>query len=179
LSAGPSVHIKAPLLEVWKYVSMPSNWAEQFPGFESFVEDVPESEYTWTVKVGLGGLVRTVKAHVTVTEWGEPNHVAFKLKGITEPITGEGTFDAQSTTDTLTEVTLRLSVAGSGNMANMMEAMARPVLPKLAQLFCARLRDEIERRAGVTEAVSPRPVWYRRWWRALGRALRRSVGAAR
>lgn len=173
LSTEQSVPIRVPLGDVWTYVSAPSNWAEQFPGYESFEEKVPDSEYIWTVKIGLGGLVRTVKVRVHVTAWDEPHHVSFGLKGITEPITGQGAFDARPAGVALTDVTLTLSIAGSGNMANMMEAMARPVVPKLGQLFCNRLKDEIESRAGVVEAATTRVAWYARVWSAIRSLFRR------
>jgi carbon monoxide dehydrogenase subunit G len=166
LSTAEKTQIAVPLSDVWKYVSVPANWAAQFPGYVSF-EEINPNEYTWTIKVGLGGLVRTVKIRVHVTEWNEPTHVAFTLEGITEPISGTGSFNASEVAAGSTEIALELSISGSGSMANMMEAMARPVLPKLGQTFCTRLKNAIEEDAGVAEAKEPRVPWYRRWWLLL------------
>lgn len=140
---------------VWAFVHDMGNWAASVPGYESY-EVIDEKNSRWTVKVKLGALTRTVRVKVTVTEWVEPKRVAFALVGETEPITGTGSFDAEPGDEAgTTNVRLGVSVAGSGSMASAMEAMSRPIIPRLSRTFAAALRRGIE---GDATDPKPRPT---------------------
>jgi carbon monoxide dehydrogenase subunit G len=132
-----------------------ANWAASFPDHQSF-EVVDDKVSRWTVKVKLGSLTRTAQVKVTRTEWGEPTRIAFTLEGETEPITGSGSFDAAVGRDGSTDVRIGLAVAGFGSMAPAMEAMSRPVLPRLGTAFAEVLRRDIEAAARPAEAVPGR-----------------------
>lgn len=128
---------------MWAHVH---DWAASFPGYQSF-EVVDDKVSRWTVKVKLGSLTRTaVEGHRD-----QPTHIAFTLEGETEPITGSGSFDAAVGRDSSTDVRIGLAVAGSGSPA--MEAMSRPVLPRLGTAFAEVLRRDIEAAARPAEAV--------------------------
>jgi hypothetical protein len=61
-----------------------------------------------------------------------------------DPVQGSGSYTALQKSAGETEVALRVSVAGSGPMAPMWEAMSRPLLPQLAKSFAEKLKVEIE-----------------------------------
>lgn len=146
--------VDASLAQVWAYVGDMANWAGNMPGYQSF-EVLDETDSLWTLKVALGALVRTVRLRIHITEWRAPDHVAFTLTGVGDPIEGRGGFDARPCGDARSEVVLTLSVAGSGQMAGVMESMARPVLPRLGRGLAEALKTEIERQA---RAGAPAPA---------------------
>jgi carbon monoxide dehydrogenase subunit G len=138
-----SVLINVGIDALWHYVKDMQRWAALMPGYrECAVIDAHDSR--WTLKVGVGGLVRTVKVLVHVDEWHEPMRVSFSYSLEGDPVQGSGSYIALQKGAAETEVVLRVSVAGSGPMAPMWEAMSRPLLPQLAKSFAERLKAEIE-----------------------------------
>ncbi len=138
---------------VWRYVKDMQRWAVLMPGYrECTVIDANDSR--WTLKVGVGGLVRTVKVLVHVDEWDEPARVNFSYTLEGDPVQGTGWYTALSKGADETEVALRVTVAGSGPMAPMWEAMSRPLLPKLAKSFAEKLKTEIESTPPVSESAA-------------------------
>jgi carbon monoxide dehydrogenase subunit G len=143
IEAQHSILIKAGIGEVWNYVQDMQRWAPLFPGCrECVVRTRDESE--WTIKVGAGGLVKTVIVQVQVQRWGEPETVDFSYALKSEPVKGKGRYQAMSKGPSETEITMHLQVEGSGQMAPMWEAVSRPLLPQLARSFGESLRAEIE-----------------------------------
>ncbi len=163
-----SIAIDASIDQVWSYVQDIRQWANLFPGCrECTVVDANDSR--WVIKVGAGGLVRTVNVHVHVERWSGPGQVDFTYKLQGEPVEGKGTYLAKALDSRQTEMSLTVDVTGSGPMAPMWEAVSRPLLPQLAKTFAVQLKAAIE---GV--APAPRPsmlhsigAWLQRWWQSL------------
>ena len=161
---------------VWDYVKDMQRWADLMPGMQEFTI-IDDDNSRWVLKVGVGGLVRTVKVDVRVDRWAGPEHVTFSYKLQGDPVQGGGTYDAVSNGANETGITLKVQVEGNGPMAPMWEAMGRPLLPQLARGFADQLKAAIELAAGVTPAAagpSPRRsllaaigAWLRKLWRAL------------
>jgi carbon monoxide dehydrogenase subunit G len=144
IEAEVSVLVNAGIDEVWHYVENMQRWAAMMPGYrECAIIDASDSR--WTLKVGVGGLVRTVKVRVHVEEWHEPERVSFSYKLEGDPVQGGGSYAASRKGVHETEVALRVRVEGSGPMAPMWEAMSRPLLPQLAKSFAEKLKAEIEK----------------------------------
>ena len=141
-----SILIDAPIAEVWEYVRDIRGWANLFPGCRECTV-IDERDSRWTLKVGAGGLVRTVNVLVHVDQWDGPERVNFSYALAGDPVQGSGCYIATQKTAHQTEVTLKVRVAGSGPMAPMWEAMSRPLLPQLAKLFAVQLKAEIEKAA--------------------------------
>lgn len=154
-----TVLIRTGIGEAWDFARDIRRWASLVPGMQS-CDVIDDDNSRWVVKVGVGGLVRTVTADVHVERWDEPGAVDFtyKLKG--DPVTGGGTYRAHSA-DAGTEVALALRVEGTGPMAPMWEAMGRPLLPQLAKAFAAQLKAAVEQAAGAEPAAAPakRSLW--------------------
>jgi carbon monoxide dehydrogenase subunit G len=146
-----SVAIDASIDSAWDYVKDIQRWANLMPGMrECTVVDADNSR--WLLKVGVGGLVRTVKVLVHIDQWDGPERVHFSYQLEGDPVTGGGSYIAARTAAHATEVTLRVRVAGSGPMAPMWEAMCRPLLPQLAKAFAGKLKAEIEKTASAPPA---------------------------
>src|SRR5262245_29327758 len=67
------------------------HWAPFLTGYQSH-EKQSDTESVWTLKGDVGVLARTLRFRVLVTEWAGPERVGFSLKGLNEPMTGEGAF---------------------------------------------------------------------------------------
>lgn len=146
IEAAHSLLIEAPIGKVWDYVRDMRQWANLLPGCqECVVENAEDSR--WILKIGAGGLVRTVKALVHVDNWAGPTRVDFSYKLDGDPVEGSGSYVASEASPTQTEITLQVRVQGSGPLAPMWEAMSRPLLPRLAKMFATKLKEEIEQSA--------------------------------
>lgn len=159
--------------DVWDYVKDMRRWADLMPGMREFVV-IDDDNSRWILKVGVGGLVRTVTVDVHVDKWAGPEHVSFSYKLQGDPVSGGGTYDAKPVGANQTEIDLKVRVEGGGPMAPMWEAMGRPLLPQLAKGFAGQLKDAIELEVGVVEAVPAKPSLFARignWLRKLLQAL--------
>ncbi len=167
-----TITIDAPIEGVWAYVRDIQRWASLMPGLRE-CEVVDDNDSRWTLKVGAGGLVRTVKVLVHVDEWDGPERVRFSFKLDGDPVEGGGTYLATVKGPRQTEVALRVEVRGAGPMAPMWEAMGRPLLPQFAKAFAGQLKEEIEKSADAAEPEpQPEPArglgaWLAALWRAL------------
>ena len=175
IETAQSVVIAAPIGSVWDYAKDVERWAEIMPGYqECTIAD--EDNSRWVLKVGVGGLVRTVKVQVRVDEWAGPGRVTFSFRLEGDPVSGGGTYRAVSQGPGATGVTLHVRVEGGGPMAPMWEAMGGPLLPKFALAFANQLKARIEGSVGaVVAAPSPAPPsplarigqWLRNLWGRL------------
>lgn len=146
LETEQSIRIDAGIERIWQYVQDISRWAQLMPGYrECSVIDARESR--WILKVGAGGLIRTVKVLVHVDDWSGPERVDFSYRLEGDPVEGGGSYIATPQGTTATDVTMQVRVVGSGALAPMWEAVSRPLLPRLARSFAEKLKDEIERTA--------------------------------
>jgi len=144
-----AVVIETDINHVWDYVQDIRKWANLFPGCRE-CEVIDEHNSKWTIKVGAGGLVKTVNVLVHIDQWDGPERVNFSYKLESEPVVGGGSYVATRQGANATEIKLSVRVEGSGSMAPMWEAVSRPLLPQLAKLFAGKLKSEIETVAGTS-----------------------------
>ena len=167
IEAEHSTAIHAHIDTVWDYVKDIQNWAVLFPGC-SGCELLNDDDSRWTLKVGAGGMVKTVTVLVHVDNWAGPEAVDFSFMLEKEPVTGNGSFRAAATGKNETGICMRVQVAGSGAMAPMWEAMSKPLLPQLAKSFAAQLKAEIEQIPVVkTSWLAAQLQQFKQWLRAL------------
>ena len=178
LETVQTVVVDAAIGEVWTYVRDIRRWAGLMPGLQD-CDVLGEDDSRWTLKVGVGGLVRTVKVQVHVDEWDGPGRARFSFKLTGDPVEGGGAYTASAKGPSATEIALQVQVRGSGPMAPMWEAMGRPLLPQLAKAFADQLKTSIEEALGPPAAaasvkVEPRGLaavvqWLRSLWRGIFR----------
>ncbi len=138
-----AVPVRVGIDQVWVYVKDIRRWAQLVPGLQD-CEIISENDSRWVLKVGVGGLVRTVKVSVSVDQWDGPERVLFSFKLQGDPVTGGGSYVAAATGSDAITMTLSLRVEGGGPMAPMWEAMGGPLLPKFALAFAEQLAEGIE-----------------------------------
>lgn len=149
-----SIVIDADMIRVWDYAQDIRQWANLFPGCRE-CEVINEHDSRWVLKVGAGGLVRTVNVLVHVDDWRAPDQVNFSYRLEGDPVQGGGSYIAVRKSAEATEVTLTIRVAGTGPIAPLWEAMSRPLLPKLARSFAERLKSAIEDAVAVRQGPPP------------------------
>ena len=66
-----SATAKLPIGSIWDFVREMDHWAPWVAGYQSHTKQ-SETESVWILKGDVGVLARTVKLHVTVTEWAGP-----------------------------------------------------------------------------------------------------------
>jgi carbon monoxide dehydrogenase subunit G len=151
-----SLTINVDIDGVWDYAHDIRRWANLMPGLQS-CDLIDADTSRWTLKVGAGGMVRTVKVAVRVLEWAGPERVEFAYKLENDPVEGGGTYIAKRNGANATDVMLKVRVEGGGPMAPMWEAMGRPLLPSLAKGFAEQLKAEIEKAASVAPGPRAKP----------------------
>ncbi|MET1754482.1 SRPBCC family protein [Novosphingobium sp. RD2P27] len=151
-----TISIAAPIERVWQYARDIPGWAKLMPGLQD-CDVIDEDRSRWTLKVGAGALVRTVRVAVTVDRWAGPDEVDFTYVLEGDPVKGGGTYRAGRVGASQTEVALAVRVEGTGPMAPMWEAMGRPLLPKFAHSFAEQFKAEIEQAGEVSATVSREP----------------------
>ena len=166
IAADHTLPVRAAIDDVWSYVSDIQLWAALFPGCRECIV-VDDDNSRWLIKVGVGGLVKTVAVLVHVDRWHGPGLVEFSFQLESEPVAGSGSYSAGALAPGETQVTLQVEVAGSGHMAPMWEAMCRPLLPQLAKSFANSLKAEIEQAITGTPVTRPSILarllaWFRR-----------------
>ena len=149
-----SVVVNVPIGGVWDHVHDIRRWANLMPGLQDCAI-IDSDDSKWTLKVGVGGLVRTVRVLVHVDEWAGPERALFSYKLEGDPVKGGGSYSAVAR-EGGTEVTLNVRGEGTGPMAPMWEAMGKPLLPQFARSFADQLKSEIEGAAGVAPAQDER-----------------------
>lgn len=175
IEAEHSLAIDAGIDNVWDYVQDIKKWANLFPGCRE-CEVIDENNSKWVIKVGTGGMVKTVNVLVHIENWAGPGQVDFTFRLEAEPVVGSGSYSAFRRSDQETGVKLQLSVEGSGQMAQMWEAMSKPLLPQMARTFASKLKSEIEALAPAAPEPVAKPSiltalasWLRNlWWALLG-----------
>jgi carbon monoxide dehydrogenase subunit G len=167
-----TVTIRENIDAVWAFARDIRGWASLMPGMQD-CEVIDDDNSRWVLKVGVGGLVRTVKVRVHVEQWDGPGRVFFNYKLEGDPVQGGGSYHATATDAGETEVRLNVRVEGSGPMAPMWEAMGKPLLPQLAKGFAGQLRDKIEAAAvhAPARVAEAKPAGFLAWLRSLWNAI--------
>ena len=147
IEAEHEIVIDSHIDQVWDYVQDIRKWAVLFPGCKE-CDVIDENNSKWIIKVGAGGLIKTINVLVNISEWHGPERVNFTFKLESEPVEGSGSYCATPQGTDATVIQLRLNVSGSGQMAPMWEAMSKPLLPQMAKTFSSKLKTEIEHAAG-------------------------------
>src|SRR4051794_25357748 len=106
-----TIVIAAPIGQVWDYVREIQRWAALMPGLQS-CEVIDDNDSRWTLKVGAGGMVRTVRVMVHVDRWAGPQEVDFSYRLEGDPVQGGGTYRASAAGAGETQVALGVRVEG-------------------------------------------------------------------
>jgi carbon monoxide dehydrogenase subunit G len=160
IDAEQSALVHVGIDKVWTYVKDIERWASIMPGYQT-CEIIDENDSRWTLKVGVGGMIRTVRVQVHVEAWNGPGEVLFRYKLQGDPVEGGGAYRARAVGAGQTEIALKVRVEGGGPMAPMWEAMGKPLLPQFAAGFANELKTKIEAHfSAEPQAEPPRRSWF-------------------
>ena len=138
---------RLPVETIWAFVQDMDNWAHFVMGYQSH-EKRSDTESSWTLKGDLGVLSRSLTFEVLITEWRAPSQVRFTLRGLNEPMSGEGAFTIESQASGL---------AAAASTPVPVEPAAKPVfarwLEALARWFLGLVGGRAERDAPTTAAA--------------------------
>ncbi len=149
-----SIIIEAPIEQVWIFAKDINAWAKLMPGFQHC--DIADADHSrWTLKIGVGALIRTVKVAVHVGRWAGPEDADFTFALEGDPVQGRGSYRAVALGPAQTRISLAVQVEGTGPMAPMWEAMGRPLLPKFARGFAEQFKGEVEQLGGGATDAPP------------------------
>lgn len=76
---------------LWTFMEHFPNWASYVVGYQS-LRVVDDKTSVWTLRGDVGILSREVEIEVVVTSWEPGRSAAFSLEGVTERLSGTGSF---------------------------------------------------------------------------------------
>lgn len=91
VSGAHTIQINANTSVVWDYLARFENWAPYVIGFQS-MRAVDETTSRWMLRGDVGVLAREVELEVTVLDWQPGSQASFSITGITEQLSGTGSF---------------------------------------------------------------------------------------
>lgn len=136
--------VSAPIDVVWDYIKEMGNWAPYLEGYQKH-EEINEQESIWTLKGDVGVLCRTVKIKITITEWVEPQKVSFELDGLTEQVSGGGTFLASGNSSGSTELHFDFTIKAGGLIGPVANVLMKPMLKPVARNMGEKIKEAIEK----------------------------------
>lgn len=136
------IPVAAARADVWGYVKDVDNWATLFPGHQRHLL-VEEDHYFWQLRGEAGIWSRMVDLDVYVTDWKEPDDVAFRFTSRTEPVEGTGRFYARPADGTGSVMGFALDVRASGTAAPMINALLKRTVPELSGPFLVALGRQL------------------------------------
>ncbi|NHM33957.1 CoxG family protein [Neobacillus terrae] len=128
--------------EVWNFVKDMDSWAPLVPGYITH-KKISEHLSEWVFKQDIGIIKKKVTLLITIKEWIEPEKVTFTLNGVTENITGEGYFQAESLGKNRTKMTGYLDMTAGGPIAAMMNAVLKNSVPKTGEKMTAAIAAKL------------------------------------
>lgn len=157
--------------DVWRFVEDMNNWAPFARGYQSH-EVINDDESVWTLKGDIGPISRVTRFHIQITEWLEGEGVTFLMKGLNEPINGQGAIRLSDTRSGAgTEIRAQATIEFGGTLG--------PVVNHLIVPWINAGADELVTK--IAQALQPdyqkprRPLFLVRWLQGLARLVRRPL----
>ncbi|MFV2010366.1 MULTISPECIES: hypothetical protein [unclassified Micromonospora] len=94
IEASYTLDIDVGVDEVWSFVEVIPNWAHFLVGFQK-LDLVDDRRSIWTLRGDVGVLAREVDLQADITVWEPGRRAEFTITGLTERITGQGSFDIE------------------------------------------------------------------------------------
>ncbi|WP_326553206.1 hypothetical protein [Micromonospora sp. NBC_01813] len=95
IEASYTLEIDVGVDEVWSFVEVIPNWAHLLVGFRK-LDVVDDRRSVWTLRGDVGILAREVELQADITVWEPGRRAEFTITGLTERITGQGSFELES-----------------------------------------------------------------------------------
>ena len=138
---------RLPIETIWAFVEDMDHWARFVTGYQSH-EKKSQTESLWTLKGDVGVLQRRLVFQVEITEWSPGKRAGFRLKGVNEPMSGEGVFTLEPAGGGLP---VPVAPPKAGAIQRFFEALVRGVLRLLGR---APRREPVQLAGGAGTQVS-------------------------
>lgn len=139
--------VKAPVDEVWEFLTDPERVAEALPGAE-ITEQIDETTYKGGMSMSIGPVSASYKGTVSFELDEESRTATVHAKGKGKPGMGSAEMDMESVLvevdDAETEVTVEADLKVSGILAQMGRGMIEQVSKKMFKEFSENVREELE-----------------------------------
>ena len=137
ISYKATMHAARPT--VWDFVRDINNWAPLTRGYQTH-DILNERESVWTVKGDLGPISRVTKFHVTITDWVEGERVAFTVRGLNEPINGQGAIQlAEGTEPSSTQIRGDATIEMGGSLGPVVNHLIVPFVEEGADELVTKI----------------------------------------
>ncbi|MFC7783873.1 SRPBCC family protein [Rossellomorea sp. GCM10028870] len=138
------VNVHASQSHVWEFIRDMNAWAPLVHGYKehSIVSDV---QSTWKFTIHYGVVSKKVQVKVLITDWKEPSHVKFILRGINQKFTGVGFFKAEKVNSSNTAMTGCLKIESSSSLAKILESTFDKMVQELTRELTEAVGEAIER----------------------------------
>lgn len=128
---------------IWEFIKDIDHWAPLVPGYITH-HIRNEKQSTWKFKGDLGFIQRKIHLRVNITEWKKPSLVTFQLTGLNEKFSGDGYFQAQSATETATNITGHLSIIAKGLKGPVVNGVLKTFVPNLTRELTNNMIGKLE-----------------------------------
>ncbi|GGA65810.1 CoxG family protein [Ornithinibacillus halotolerans] len=137
-----SAEVDLPIESIWSFVSDMNKWAPLVPGYIEH-NVINEKQSTWKFRGDVGKLKKTVSMRIDITEWKEPTTVRFTLTGLSENVSGNGFFEAETITAYQTKMTGNLHMKAKGMMGPIINPVLKTMIPKTAKQLTEAVINKI------------------------------------
>jgi len=140
--------IALPIQQVWEFIADMNEWAPSLPGYCTH-EMKSETESIWRLRGDVGILSREVDLRVTITEWVDQTRIKFILKGVYEPVEGEGQVSITAEDPTQTKLIIEMELKATGLMGPIINVLLGKMAPGMGDEFVAALSADLLKKGGV------------------------------
>lgn len=148
-SGTHQIELNTPIEHVWAFVSDMNKWAPLVPGYIEH-QILHERQSTWKFKGEIGKIQKIVHLKIDITDWQEPEKVAFNLTGLSENVKGNGYFEATALTDNKTKITSYLGVAAKGMKKPLINSVLKSFIPRTTKELTEAIAQDISRSKSVS-----------------------------
>jgi carbon monoxide dehydrogenase subunit G len=142
------IELAVPIVKIWNFVLSMDNWAPLVPGYIEH-DIVNEKESNWIFTGDFGLIRKKINMNVLITSLSAPNEVRFTLTGISEKLTGTGSFEAIDLGTNKTIMTGRLEMNAKGPKGPMINTFLKSKLPQITK----ELTDAVANKILVLEGM--------------------------
>lgn len=147
------VVIRAPIKQVWDFMTDLNQIGQCAPGVEKVEEIEPLKKYRGVISVGFGAVKARFSGDVDILELNEPHYARLKAHGSATGSVADAVSELQLSEGAgVTDVHWTADVNVSGQLASLASRLMVPVSQKLASQFYEEVRKRIE-----TENVTAPP----------------------
>ncbi len=140
------VVIRAPLKQVWDFMTDPNQIGQCAPGVEKIEMIEPLKKYRGVVSIGFGAVKARFSGEVDILELDEPHYAKLKAHGTATGSVADAVSELHLSngSDDVTNVHWTADVNVAGQLAGLAARLMVPVSQKLATQFYDEVRKKIE-----------------------------------